>query len=214
LTAENFDWQPKTAYWRDEGPFTGEVSFTMLRELVHYVIVGHSERRQVFQESLETIRDKTVAAVRNGITPILCIGETKHERQQGETKQVLHDQLMTGLSNLTAREVADAVIAYEPLWAISNGKDFNNHEIARPDQVAEAVNYIRSYVHDVFGPKASKNLRVLYGGSTTPDVVQGFLNVPGVDGFLVGGASLNYHSFSEIVANARRWQRSKDVEGV
>jgi triosephosphate isomerase len=198
------------AYWRDEGAFTGEVSFTMLRDLVHYGIVGHSERRHIFNESLETVRDKTAAAVRNEITPILCVGETGPEREEGETKQVLHDQLMSALSNLTSSEVAGMVIAYEPVWAISDGSNFKEHLSAKPDQVAEAVKYIRNYVRDVFGDKAGKDIRILYGGSTVPEVVSGFLDVPGVDGFLVGGASLNYHLFSEIVDNARRWQRRQE----
>jgi len=200
----------QNAYWRDEGPFTGEVSFTMLRDLVHYVIVGHSERRHVFNEDLDTVRDKVAAAVRNGITPILCVGETKHEREQGETNQVLHDQLMSGLSNLTAAEVADMVIAYEPVWAISNGSNFANHELPKPSEVQSAVDYIRGYVKGVFGPKAAKNLRVLYGGSTIAEMVSGMLDVPGVDGFLVGGASLNYHAFSSIVDLSRKWQRQKE----
>jgi triosephosphate isomerase len=202
----------QNAYWRDEGPFTGEVSFTMLRDLVHYVIVGHSERRHVFNEDLDTVRDKVAAAVRNGITPILCVGETKQDRQQGETRQVLHDQLMTGLSNLTAGEVGGMVIAYEPVWAISNGSNYADHEIPKPDEVANVVGYIRDYVKGVFGPKAAKNLRVLYGGSTFPEMVSGMVSVNGVDGFLIGGASLNYHSFSNIIDIAYKWQREKGGE--
>ncbi len=191
----------QNAYFRDEGPYTGEVSFAMLRDLVHYVIVGHSERRNVFGENLDLVRDKVAAAVRNDITPILCIGETQTERDDGETKQVLHDQLITALSNLTAKEVREVVIAYEPVWAIGTG------DIAKPDQAGNAVGYIRKYVEDIYGPKAANNIRILYGGSVVPDVIKGFLDVPGVDGFLVGGASLNYHSFSRIVDDARRWQR-------
>ena len=194
----------QNAYFRDEGPYTGEVSFTMLRDLVHYVIVGHSERRHVFHEDLDMIRDKVAAAVRNEITPILCVGETKNERQAGEVKMVLHDQLMTALSNLTAGEVGGIAIAYEPVWSIGTG------DVAKPTQVEGAVDYIRSYVRDVFGPKAAKNVRVLYGGSVVPEVISGFLDVPGVDGFLVGGASLNYHDFSGIVDASRRWQRDKE----
>lgn len=197
----------QNAYWRDEGPFTGEVSFTMLRDLAHYAIVGHSERRHVFNEDLETVRDKTAAAIRNEITPILCVGETKVERDEGETKQVLHDQLMSALSNLTPAEVADMVIAYEPVWAISDGTNFKEHIMAKPDQVEAAVKYIRSYINDVFGERAGKEIRILYGGSTVPEIVHGFLDVQGVDGFLVGGASLNYELFSEIVDAAHRWQR-------
>jgi len=193
----------QNAYFADEGAFTGEVSFTMLRDLVHYVIVGHSERRHIFNEDFDMIRDKVAAAVRNEITPILCVGETKHERHQGETKQVLHDQLMTALHDLTGREVRDMVIAYEPVWAIGTG------DIAKPDEAAESIHYIRSYVHDVFGPKAAANLRILYGGSVTPEFIRSFLDVKGVDGFLVGGASLNYHSFAGIVTESFNWQREK-----
>jgi triosephosphate isomerase len=194
----------QNAYWRDEGPYTGEVSFAMLKDLVHYVIVGHSERRNVFGENLDMVRDKVASAIRNEVAPILCIGETKSERDDGETKQVLHDQLMTALSNLTAREVGDVVVAYEPVWAIGSG------DVAKPDQVEKAVSYIRKYVEDVFGPKPAKKLRILYGGSVVPEVVSGFLNVEGVDGFLVGGASLNYHSYASIVEAARKWQRNSE----
>ncbi len=202
----------QNAYHKDEGAFTGEVSFTMLRDLVHYGIIGHSERRHIFHEDLSLIRDKVAAAVRNEIVPILCVGETKHEREEHETKQVLHDQLMTALSNLTPAEVGDMVIAYEPVWAISNGSNYAGHDIAKPDQVQQATDYIRSYINDVFGPKAAKEIRILYGGSVVPDVVHGFLNIEGVDGFLIGGASLNYDTFSSIVESAKRWQRdgSKD----
>src|SRR6185503_6308045 len=108
----------QNAYHQDDGAFTGEVSFSMLRDLVHYTIVGHSERRLHFHEDLPMVRDKVQAAVRNGITPILCVGETQHERKEGFTKRVLHDQVTTALANLTAREVSDMVIAYEPVWAI------------------------------------------------------------------------------------------------
>lgn len=199
----------QNAHHKDEGAYTGEVSFTMLRDLVHYAIVGHSERRHIFHEELPMIRDKVAAAIRNEITPILCVGETKHEREEHETKQVLHDQLMSALSNLTASEVGDMVIAYEPVWAISNGANYAGHDIAKPDQVQQASDYIRGYVKDVFGPKSAKTIRILYGGSVVPDVVHGFLNIPGIDGFLVGGASLNYDTFGNIVAATNRWQRDK-----
>lgn len=193
----------QNAFHQDEGAFTGEVSFTMLRDLAHYCIIGHSERRHIFHEDLDLIRDKVAAAIRNEVTPILCLGETKQERSDGETKQVLHDQLLTALHNLTGREVREMVIAYEPVWAIGTG------DTAKPDEVAEAVDYIRSYVRDVFGPKAAAGLRILYGGSVTPDFIHGFLSVPGVDGFLVGGASTNYHSFAGIVHEAHMWQRAR-----
>jgi len=194
------------AYWRDEGSFTGEVSFTMLRDLAHYALVGHSERRHIFNEDLETVRDKTAAAIRNEITPILCVGETKVERDEGETKQVLHDQLMSALSNLTPAEVAGMVVAYEPVWAI--GKE----NVTKPDQAQSAANYIRNYVKDVFGEKAGKEVRVLYGAGVVPEMIHGFLNIPGIDGFLVGHESLNYHIFSEIIESAYRWQRQGEED--
>jgi triosephosphate isomerase len=117
---------------------------------------------------------------------------------------------MSALSDLTETQVGQMVIAYEPVWAISDGTNFKEHLVAKPDQVAEAVKYIRNYVKDVFSDKAAKDMRILYGGSTVPEVVSGFLDVPGVDGFLVGGASLNYHPFSQIIENARHWQRRRE----
>lgn len=206
LDRRKFRLAAQNAYFRDEGAFTGEVSFSMLRDLVHYVIIGHSERRHIFNEDLPMIRDKVAAAVRNEVIPILCIGETKQERDDGETKQVLHDQLMTALSNLTAEEVADMVIAYEPVWAI--GTD----NIAKPAEIQPVTDYVRSYVRDIFGERAANELRILYGGSVVPEVIQGYLNIRGVDGFLVGGASLNAHDFSKIVENAYRWQRNEGEE--
>lgn len=203
LDRRKFRLAAQNAYQRDEGPFTGEVSFTMLRDLVHYVIVGHSERRYIFREDLDMVRDKVAAAVRNEIMPILCVGETKTEREDGETKQVLHDQLMTALSNLTDREVKDVVIAYEPVWAIG-------HITAKPDQVQESVNYIRSYISDVYSKKTGEDIRILYGGDVVPEVVQGILGIKGIDGFLVGHESINYHGFAEIVAACRRWQRGRE----
>lgn len=196
----------QNAYFHDEGAFTGEVSFTMLRELVHYGIIGHSERRHIFGEGLNMIRDKVGAAIRNEITPILCVGETKHERDEGETKQVLHDQLMTALSNLTAHEVGQMVIAYEPVWAIGQ-------VTAKPDQVEDVVAYIRRYIADVFNQSASEKVRLLYGGDVAPEVTHGLLAVPGVDGFLVGRASLNYQTFADIVEAAHRWQRNHEPDG-
>ena len=186
----------QNAYFQDEGAFTGEVSFTMLRELVHYVIIGHSERRHIFGETNDDTMKKVAAAVRNNITPILCVGETKTERLAKETSVVIHDQLTVGLRNLTAREVSNMVIAYEPVWAIGTG------DVATPGQVAEVITLIRKNVSALYGATAARDVRILYGGSVVPDVVSGFMQIDGVDGFLVGGASIDYHSFSQIVANA------------
>ncbi len=189
----------------DAGAYTGAVSFTMLGDLVHYAIVGHSERRIYFNESLELIRDKVAAAVRNEITPILCIGETSRERRAGETKQVLHDQIITAISNLTAEEVSNMVIAYEPVWAIST---FGG-ELAKPTHIEPLLAYIRSQVEELYGKSAAKKVRVLYGGSVDDHIVSGYLEIPGCDGVLVGSASLNYHKFSGIVDAAYKLNRKK-----
>lgn len=187
----------------DEGALTGEVSFAMLHNLVHYVIVGHSERRIYFNETLETVRDKVAASIRNGIMPILCVGETADERHAGEGKQVLHDQVTSALSNLTAEEVSHIVIAYEPVWAISN---FGG-ELAKPDDIARNLKFIRNQVKELYGAHAAGEVRLLYGGSVDEHIAGGYLALEDCDGVLVGSASLNYHRFSGIVDSAYRNNR-------
>lgn len=198
----------QNAYLKDEGAFTGEVSFSMLRELVHYAIVGHSERRIYFNETLEIVRDKVAAAMRNDITPILCVGETSQERKEGLTKQVLHDQVTTALSNLTSQEVSEAVIAYEPVWAIST---FGG-ELAKPADIADAISYIRHQVQELYGAKVAAAVRVLYGGSVDDSSVRGYLEIEGCDGTLVGGASLNPYKFAGIVDAAYRLRHETGQE--
>jgi len=192
----------QNAYHKDEGAFTGEVSFTMLRDIVHYVIVGHSERRIYFGEDLPMIREKVTAAIRNEISPILCVGETAQERKEGMTKRVLHDQITTALANLTARDVHDVVIAYEPIWAIST---FGG-TLATPDEAAEAIAYIRSQVAQLYGERVGRSIRVIYGGSVDDSTARGYLEVEGCDGVLPGSASLNPHKFSGIIEAASRLQ--------
>lgn len=192
----------QNAFYKDEGAFTGEVSFTMLRGLVHYVIVGHSERRLYFHEDLGIVRDKVQAAIRNGIMPILCVGETAQERKENETKQVLHDQVTTALQNLTSRDVADVVIAYEPIWAIST---FGG-ELAKPHDVEDAIAYIRKQVAELYGATVAERMQVLYGGSVDEHIVRGYLEVDGCNGALVGGASLNPYQFAGIIDAAYRLQ--------
>lgn len=189
LAAQNF-------YWRDHGAFTGEVSATMLRGIVSYGLVGHSERRHVFHESDKDTRAKVQAAIRNGIRPVLCVGETAGERATGETKDVLHDQLIGGLANITSEELSEVIIAYEPVWAIGTG---NN---ALPTDVTEAVVAIRSQLKHLYGAKAANEVQVLYGGSVTADSAADYLALPEVDGLLVGGASLDEHAFTSIIEKA------------
>jgi len=186
------------AYPKDEGGYTGEVSFAMLGELVKYCIVGHSARRIYFNESLDMIRDKVAAAVRNNIVPVICIGETKQDRDAGEGRQVIHDQLTTALMNVTSHDLDKVVLVYEPTWAISTFDGI----IAKPDEVAKAVSYMRMQVRELYGQRAADRIPILYGGSVNEHDVKGYLEVPGVDGALVGAASLNYHQFAAIVEAA------------
>jgi triosephosphate isomerase (TIM) len=202
----------QNAYYKDEGQYTGEVSFTMLRDLAHYVIVGHSDRRYKFGEDLDMISEKVAAAIRNDITPIICVGETKHEKAQKEAMQTIHDQVTTALKNVTSREVGDVVIAYEPVWALSTGSDYMHHETPTPDEIARVVSAIRKNIAGLFGKKASQRVRVLYGGSTNASTAGGFLSIDGIDGLLVGGASLNYHQFSGIVDAANRARGENGAE--
>lgn len=190
----------QNAYFQDQGAYTGEVSFTMLQDLVHYVIVGHSERRLYFNETLEVVRDKVAAALRNDISPILCIGETQTERRNGETRQVLHDQIVSGLANVTSEEIERMVIAYEPVWAIST---FGG-ELAKPDDIQKELDFIRMQIARLYGKSASEYVRVLYGGSVDDQLVGGYLALKGCDGALVGSASLNYEKFASIAEVAYR----------
>jgi triosephosphate isomerase (TIM) len=199
----------QNAYHIDEGAYTGEVSFAMLQDLVHYGIIGHSDRRNKFNESLDEVCAKVAAAVRSNIIPILCVGETQTEKLAGETSRVVHDQVVTALANLTSREVQNMVIAYEPVWALSSGTDFLHHEMPKPDEIHKAVTVIRHNIKELYGVKASQQVRVLYGGSANASSAYDLLCVEGIDGLLVGGASLNYHEFSGIVDAAYRKQHSE-----
>lgn len=193
----------QNAYYRDGGAYTGEISFSMLRHLVQYVIIGHSERRLYFDETLDTVRDKVAAAVRNEISPILCIGELDHERKNGETRQVLHDQVVTAISNLTSDDIEKVVIAYEPVWAISTF----GAELAKPAYVAQNLSFIRSQISELYGQKAAEKVRLLYGGNVDDSIARGYLELADCNGALVGSASLRYNQFCEIVAEAHSLAR-------
>jgi triosephosphate isomerase len=179
-----------------EGAFTGEVSAPMLLELgVDGVILGHSERRQHFGESDEVLARKVPAALDAGLEPILCIGETEVERDAGATEAVLQRQLSNDLSGVTDDRLGKLVIAYEPVWAIGTGRT------ATPAQAVEAIRFVRSLVAGR-SAAAAEEVRVLYGGSVTPENAADLLRGPGIDGALVGGASLDPQAFAEIVAAA------------
>ena len=204
IDRRKFKLASQNGHFEDSGAFTGEVSFSMLTGLVHYSLVGHSERRIKFGETLDDVQKKVAATFRNGIMPILCIGERKDERLAGETKQVVHDQLVTALTNITAEEVASMVIAYEPVWAISNGTNFHGHEIATPKDASDMSKFIRSQISDLYGQVAADSVRIMYGASVSSANARSFFDADGIDGVLVGGASLNYHEFSGIVQAAYR----------
>lgn len=184
-------------YWRDEGAYTGEVSARQLHGLVKYGLVGHSERRHIFGDKGREIRSKVQAAFRNDIVPVLCVGESASERATGETLDVLNDQILEGMTNITSPEAAEMVIAYEPTWAIGAGKT------PKPDEVEAAIVGIRNQVKHLFGEDTAQKIRVLYGASVTQDNASGFLRVAGVDGLLVGGESLDAQAFSNIVTKAQ-----------
>jgi len=196
IDRRQFKLAAQNLYWRDEGAFTGEVSANQLRGLVEYAIIGHSERRHVFHEHDKDIRSKVQAAIRNDISPILCVGETAHERSVGETLDVIHDQLIGGLANVTSEEFGRIVIAYEPVWAIGTGRN------ALPEDAKKAANAIRRQITHLYGDQAAKDVRILYGGSVKADTAATYLKIDGIDGLLVGGASLTVPSFATIAAAA------------
>jgi triosephosphate isomerase len=184
----------------DSGPYTGEISGAMLKGLVDYVIVGHSERRAM-GETDKQIAAKLAAATRNGLTPILCVGETLNEREHNLSEKVVVDQLTASLAMLTAAEVAGLVIAYEPVWAI-NHHDGKAPMHATPDQIKFAYRAIRTTLEELYGEAGTNNVRLLYGGSVDPDHVRAYLAMPHIDGLLPGTASLNPEDFTKIVKTA------------
>jgi len=184
-------------FWEDEGAFTGEVSGRMLKDAgCGYCVIGHSERRQFFGETNESVNKKIRAALKHGLTPIVCVGETLAEREKELTFKVLDDHVQNGLKGLSEDEVLKIVIAYEPVWAIGTGKT------ATPAQAQEAHKYIRGILVKLYNKDAAESIRIQYGGSVKPENITELMNQPDVDGGLVGGASLKVDSFSEIVKKA------------
>ena len=185
-------------HWEREGAFTGEVSAAMIKEAgAEYVIIGHSERRRLFGETDAAVNRKVRAAIDNRLAPIVCIGETLEERERSETLAILDRQLKDGLERVTADELAELVIAYEPVWAIGTGRN------ATAEQAGEAHAHIRTRLRQWFGDEAAADCHVVYGGSVKPDNIRALISEPDVDGALVGGASLDLKSFAQIVSNSR-----------
>jgi triosephosphate isomerase len=187
LGAQNF-------YFEKSGAYTGEISATMLRELfVKYVILGHSERRQIFGETDSLINKKVIAAHANELKPILCVGETLEEREAGTEKEVLEKQLRGALAGVGAEQLLETVIAYEPVWAIGTGKT------ATSAQAQDAHAHVRAVLEQLSDKSTAGKVRIQYGGSVKPANAKELLNQPDIDGALVGGASLEVRSFAEIV---------------
>lgn len=185
-------------HFEDNGAFTGEISGVMLKDLgVDYVIVGHSERRQYFAETDETVNKKLHAAFKHGIVPILCVGEKLEEREAGKTNEVNRVQTEAALAGLSAEQAAQVVIAYEPIWAIGTGKS------STATDANEAIAYIRSVVEGLYGADVAAKVRIQYGGSVKPNNVAEYLGQSDIDGALVGGASLEPASYVALVEGAK-----------
>ena len=188
----------QNVYWESEGAFTGEVSPSMLAATgCDYCIVGHSERREMFGETNETVNRKVKALFAVDITPIVCCGETLDTREAGETERWVREQVRAGLDGISAEEAARLVIAYEPIWAIGTGRT------PTPEAANDVCRSIRATVGALFGPPAAQQVRVLYGGSAKPENIALFMPEPDIDGALVGGASLVADSFFAMVKTAK-----------
>jgi len=185
-------------YPKASGAYTGEISAEMLREVfARYVILGHSERREYFGESDAFVNQKVKFSLENNLGPILCIGETLDQREAGDTLAVVKTQLLGGLEGVSEADLPKVVVAYEPVWAIGTGKT------ATPEMAQEVHASIRSLLSEKYGPSVSSKVRILYGGSMKPANARELLAQPDIDGGLIGGASLDAKSFSELVASAR-----------
>ena len=197
LTGSGVGLGAQNMYWEESGAFTGEVSPKMVAEFCQYVIIGHSERRQYFGETDETVNRKVKAAYANGLTPIVCVGETLAENEAGQTAQVVTRQIREGLQGLTLDQAETLVVAYEPVWAIGTGR-------AATAGGANAVlaDYIRPTLQDMFNEKVAQAVRIQYGGSVNAKNAAEFFSQPDIDGALVGGASLKADDFAAIVKAA------------
>lgn len=180
---------------KESGAFTGEISATFLKDLCQYVIVGHSERRHVFNESHDFLAHKLKRVIENGLTPIFCVGEKLEEREAGQTTEVIQKQMDDSLVGFQEKDLTGLVIAYEPVWAIGTGKT------ATPEMAQEVHDMIREHVAKKFGTGVSGTLRILYGGSVKPDNAHDILTQKDIDGVLVGGASLDPDSFYSIITS-------------
>ncbi|MBF0531703.1 MAG: triose-phosphate isomerase [Candidatus Omnitrophica bacterium] len=197
LLETNIGLGAQNLYWEDSGAFTGEVSAPMLKAAgAQYVIIGHSERRQYFGETDQTVNKKIKAALKYDLTPIVCVGEVLAERESGKAFEVIKTQCQGGFAGITAAEMGRLVIAYEPVWAIGTGKT------ATPAQAQEVHQFIRKWLADTYGQDLAQTVRIQYGGSVKPENAKELMGQADIDGFLVGGASLKADSFAAIIKNS------------
>ena len=197
LVESNIALGAQNLFWENEGAFTGEVSAGMLKDAgAKYVIIGHSERRQYFGETNETVNKKVNAALKSSLVPIVCVGETLEQREKGDTFKVLDGHIKNGLKDLEREDLLKITIAYEPVWAIGTGKT------ATANQAEEAHKYIRGLLAELSDKDTAGLMRIQYGGSVKPENITELMQQPDIDGALVGGASLKIESFCEIVKKA------------
>jgi len=196
--AQNIKVGAQNMHWERSGAFTGEISAAQLRDLfVHYVVLGHSERRRLFGETDEIVNRKVRAAHEASLRPIVCVGETLKQRDRGNVDKILSIQLRGSLAGLGPKELQETVIAYEPVWAIGTGRN------ATPEQAQEAHAFIRRTLRDMADDTTAERVRIQYGGSVKPENARELMSQPDIDGALVGGASLDPRSFAQIVNAAR-----------
>ncbi|MDZ7725860.1 MAG: triose-phosphate isomerase [candidate division KSB1 bacterium] len=181
-------------FWEDKGAFTGEISADMLKSVgCHYVIIGHSERRQYFSETDETVNKRIKQALANDLTPIVCVGELLEERESGDTEKVVETQIKGAFKDIEKSDAAKMVVAYEPVWAIGTGK------VATPEQAQDVHKMIRRLLSDLYGAEVADAIRIQYGGSMKPKNAKELLEQPDIDGGLIGGAALEAESFLGII---------------
>jgi len=199
LQGSNIGLGAQNVHFEEKGAFTGEISTGMLKELnVGYVVIGHSERRQYFGETDEVVAKRSLAAINAGIVPIICVGETLAQRENGTTFEVVKTQVVKDLDLMTKEQVAQSVIAYEPVWAIGTGLT------ATSEQAEEVISFIRATVKDKFDEQTAENIRIQYGGSMNAKNAAELMAMPNIDGGLIGGASLKAPDFSVIVDAASK----------
>lgn len=197
LTESDIHLGAQNLYWEDTGAFTGEVSGGLLNEIgVDYVIIGHSERRQSFGETNQTVNKKIRAALKHELTPIVCVGEVLAQREADQTFDVIRSQIKESLAGFSAAEARKMIVAYEPVWAIGTGKT------ATPRQAQDVHKFIRDLLSALYDEETAADVRIQYGGSVKPDNIAELISQPDIDGALVGGASLKADSFVQIVRNS------------